>query len=125
MERSLVEQYVQHPDHLRMFQQERAIYEVTELMESVMEEQGISRADLAKRLGRSKGWVTQLLDGQANKTVRTVADVFAVMGREFRSFAPAIRINNCFSVHGRLSGNDVHWGQTYPTPHLKVRMANG
>jgi transcriptional regulator with XRE-family HTH domain len=79
---------------MRLFQQERAIYEVTELIESVMAELGVTRAELARRLGKSKGWVTQLLDGEANKTIRTVADAFAVLGREFRSFQTTIRISN-------------------------------
>ena len=94
MKKTLVEQYVQDPVHMRLFQQERAIYEVTELLESTMAEVGVTRAELARRLGKSKGWVTQLLDGDANKTIRTVADAFAVVGREYRSFQCPIRIDN-------------------------------
>lgn len=90
---TLVEQFVANPAHMRLFQQERAIYEVTELIEVLMGELGVSRADLAKRLGKTRGWVTQLLDGEANKTVRTVADVLAVLGHEFRSFSQPIRIS--------------------------------
>jgi hypothetical protein len=68
MSKTLVEKYVEEMDHMRLFQQERSIYEVTAMLESLLEEQGVSRAELAKRLGRTKGWVTQLLDGDANKT---------------------------------------------------------
>ena len=92
MTKTLVEQYVEDPDHMRLFQQERAIYEVTELLEATMEELGVTRAELAKRLGKSKGWVTQLLDGEANKTIRTIADAFAVLGREYHSVQRPIRI---------------------------------
>jgi transcriptional regulator with XRE-family HTH domain len=94
MTKTLVEKYVEDPEQMRLYQQERAIYEITELIESVMETEGISRATLAKRLGKSKGWITQLLDGEANKTIRTVADVLAVLGQEFRVFAQPIRISN-------------------------------
>ena len=45
---------VDDPEQLRSFQQERAIYEITELIESEMASQGVSRAALAKRLGKSK-----------------------------------------------------------------------
>lgn len=48
-----------------------------------MEETQITRAELARRLGTSKGYVTQLLDGTANMTLRTVSDVFVALGREF------------------------------------------
>jgi transcriptional regulator with XRE-family HTH domain len=92
MSKTLVEKYVEDPIHMRLFQQERAIYEVTELIESLMEATGVSRAELAKRLGKTKGWVTQLLDGEANKTIRTVADTFAVLGHEYRSFHRPIQI---------------------------------
>jgi transcriptional regulator with XRE-family HTH domain len=92
MTKTLVEQYVEDPVHMRLFQQERAIYEVTELIESVMSEIGVTRSQLAAKLGQSKGWVTQLLDGEKNKTIRTVADVLAVLGREYCSFQRPIRV---------------------------------
>jgi transcriptional regulator with XRE-family HTH domain len=92
MSKTLVEKYVEDLEHMRLFQQERSIYEVTAMLEALMEEQGISRAELAKRLGRTKGWVTQLLDGESNKTIRTVADVCAVLGQEFCSYHQPIRI---------------------------------
>jgi transcriptional regulator with XRE-family HTH domain len=92
MTKTLVEQYVEDPMHMRVFQQERALYEVTDLIERVMAEQGITRSQLAAKLGRTKGWVTQLLDGDRNKTIRTVADVFAVLGREFCAFQRPIQI---------------------------------
>jgi transcriptional regulator with XRE-family HTH domain len=92
MPKSLVEQYVQDPRHMRLFQQERAIYEVTTLIEETMDAERVTRAELAKKLGKGKSWVTQLLDGEGNKTIRTVADALAVLGYEFRAFAEPIRI---------------------------------
>ena len=97
MTKSLVEQYVADPQHMREYQQERAIYEVTELLETEMDVQGVSRSQLAKKLGRSKSWVTQLLDGDKNKTIRTLADVFAVLGCEYRSFTQPIQIGRKFA----------------------------
>lgn len=94
MRLTYAEKLLQDPANLRLFLQERSIYEVTALIEEVMDELGVSRTELARRLGKSKGWVTQLLDGEANKTIRTVADVFAVLGREYRSFQQPIQISN-------------------------------
>lgn len=65
---------------MRGFLQERAIENVTGLISELMDASGVSRSDLAARLGVSAGWVTQLLDGERNKTIRTVADVCAVLG---------------------------------------------
>jgi transcriptional regulator with XRE-family HTH domain len=93
MTKTLVEEYVEDPNNMRLFQQERAICEVTELLERTLKEMNLNRADLAKRLGRTRGWVTQLLDGEANKTIRTIADAFAVLGKEFRCSCQPIRIS--------------------------------
>src|SRR6266542_1981754 len=93
MAKSYVEKLVEDPENLRVFLQERSILEVTELLESIMKEEGVTRSALARRLGKSRGWVTQLLDGEANKTIRTIADAFAVLGREYRSFAQTIQVS--------------------------------
>lgn len=83
MTKTLFDEYVSDPLNMRAFQQERAIFQVTSLIEDTMEREGISRAALAKRLGTQKSRVTELLDGEGNKTVRTIADVFAVLGYEY------------------------------------------
>lgn len=101
---------------MRLYQQERAIYEVTDLIESTMATQGVKRGELAERLGTNKSWVTQLLDADANKTIRTVADALAVLGFEFRSFAAPIRISNEDRFAATL---EAGWGTPW-TPHLKV-----
>ncbi|WLD10858.1 helix-turn-helix transcriptional regulator [Planctellipticum variicoloris] len=43
----------------------------------------MTRSELADRLGKSKGHITQILDGTANLTLRTVSDVFFALGCEF------------------------------------------
>lgn len=121
MTKTLVEEYVEDPEHMRLFQQERAVYRVTELIESVMAEQGVSRSKLAAKLGRSKGWVTQLLDGDRNKTIRTVADVLAVLGREFVPSQRPIRIGRGEEASTRAeqfpagNGLRVIYGGSYQT----------
>lgn len=105
---TVVEEFVQNPDNMRLFQQERAIYEVTDLLESLMEEVGISRAELAKKLGKTPGWVTQLMDGERNKTIRTVADAFAVLGHEYHSTSRRIQI-------GGKSGSQTTSGEATTT----------
>lgn len=80
---SLKEQITKNRAGLKIWHQERAILETTELVCEIMEEQNISRVELAKRMGVTKGFVTQLLDGTANMTLRTVSDVFVALGYEF------------------------------------------
>ncbi len=76
-----VERFVQTDEGMRLFQQERLILEVTELLNQVMKEGGIKRTRLAQALGRTRGRITQILEGTENLTLRTVADVFAAMGK--------------------------------------------
>ena len=63
--------------------QERSIFETTNLMCRIMGDAQITCAELAGRMGTTKGYVTQLLDGMANLTLRTFSDVFVALGREF------------------------------------------
>ena len=78
---TLTERLTKTAEGMRLYQQERAILEVTELVCEVMEQENINRSELARRLGKTKGYITQLLDGRANMTVRTVSDVFTALDR--------------------------------------------
>lgn len=71
------------PAGMKLWQQERCIFEATERLCELMELHRVSRSELAKRLGKSKGYVTQLLDGSANMTLRTLSDVYLALGYEF------------------------------------------
>jgi transcriptional regulator with XRE-family HTH domain len=64
----------------KLLQQEELILEATELLATIMSENKISKADLARRLGKSKAFVTQCLNGGQNLTLRTLADLFGAVG---------------------------------------------
>lgn len=81
MAKTLTERLTATSDGMRLYQQERAILELTELVCEMMGEQDVSKSELARRLGTTKGYITQLLDGRTNMTVRTMADVFVALGR--------------------------------------------
>jgi transcriptional regulator with XRE-family HTH domain len=56
---------------------------ITEFAEDVwrlMEEQKVSRAELARRLGTSRAYVTKLLGGNANFTLHTMTKVAMALG---------------------------------------------
>jgi transcriptional regulator with XRE-family HTH domain len=100
----LVDNLENDADEMRLFQQEWLILEVTELIASLMEEKGIRKKDMAEELGRSKGYVTQLLDGRANMTLRTVSDVMWALGCSLEVDAKAIGFN---SKRGARESYDV------------------
>jgi transcriptional regulator with XRE-family HTH domain len=68
------------PEFRKLLAQEELILEVTETICDILANEKISRKELADRLGKSKGFVSQLLNGGRNLTLRTVADNFHVLG---------------------------------------------
>jgi antitoxin component HigA of HigAB toxin-antitoxin module len=73
--RSTFEQFIRTPGNQRIYEQERLLVEATELISTVMETTQTRRGELARRLGRSKAYVTQILGGNRNLTLKTLADV--------------------------------------------------
>jgi antitoxin component HigA of HigAB toxin-antitoxin module len=78
-------------EYERLVEQETLIFEATELISELIEEYGVSRKELAEKLGRSKGFVTQVLSGDRNMTLRTLADfAFALEHRVNVAAAPLV-----------------------------------
>jgi transcriptional regulator with XRE-family HTH domain len=65
-------------------EQERLILDVTEMICELMNEAGVSKTELAARLGTTKSHVTQLLAGNRNFTIRTLSDVLVALGSRVR-----------------------------------------
>jgi len=59
---------------------EKLILEVTEALSEAIEKRGLTRSEVARRLGKTKGFVSQLLAGGRNLTLRTVADIADAIG---------------------------------------------
>lgn len=59
---------------------ERLIFNTTEDILLAMQDTGISQSDLAKKLGKSKAFVSQILDGTRNMTLKTLADISYALG---------------------------------------------
>ena len=66
----------------RLLRQERLILDVTEALAGALEDGGVTRAELARRLGRTPGFVTQVLGGGRNLTLRTIADIAGALSRQ-------------------------------------------
>jgi transcriptional regulator with XRE-family HTH domain len=78
-------------DYQRLVEQETLIFEATEMIAELLEADEVSRKELADKLGRSKGFVTQILSGDRNMTLRTLADFAYAMERRVRvAAAPLI-----------------------------------
>ncbi len=83
---------------------------ITEFIEDVwrlMEEQKVSRAELARRLGTSRAYVTKLLGGNANFTLQTMTKVAMALGSQ---------------VHVHVAGQEVltRWIDEIPAQQDEV-----
>lgn len=68
----------------KLLRQEAFILEATEQLSEALENEGITKAELADRLGKTKGFVSQVLTGGRNLTLRTIADFSTALGCEPR-----------------------------------------
>lgn len=67
-------------EHRKAYFEEGLILGVTEEIWKVLSLRGISKVELADRLGKSKGFVSQVLNGSRNMTLRTLADIAYALG---------------------------------------------
>lgn len=83
-EKTLMDEYLEDPEFARLVAQGDLIMEVTETLCELLEKEGVSRKELAGLLGKTKGFVSQLLNGGRNLTLRTVGDILHVLGYRVR-----------------------------------------
>jgi transcriptional regulator with XRE-family HTH domain len=106
-------------DTRRLLRKEQLILDVTTTFYEQMEAQRITKADLARRLGKSAGFVTQLLAGDRNLTLGTIADLAdALNGRLKVRFARSKKA----VMWGGIE--TVVWNSPSEWPHATVFSAN-
>ena len=101
------------PEFRKLLAQEELILEVTETICELLEKEKISRKELADRLGKSKGFVSQLLNGGRNLTLRTVADILHVLG--YRAYLTPFK-----EGEQRQESNVIELRTTYTPPKSPV-----
>ncbi|WP_010325438.1 helix-turn-helix domain-containing protein [Marinobacterium stanieri] len=73
---------VQNKSHAnqRLFAREQLIMNVTEDLLVELDKSGVTRKELARRLGKSKSAVSQMLDGNRNMTLGSLSDICFEVG---------------------------------------------
>lgn len=115
MNDSLLEQRINKSDETkRVFAQEELILDIAEAIWAEMEKRNWSKKQLAEALDRTPAYVTQLLNGGRNMTLRTLADV-----------AHALKLKTQFRFCNE-NNFDHNWssnGQVYLTKSLRSTHA--
>jgi transcriptional regulator with XRE-family HTH domain len=76
----------------REFEAELLVGEATAIVAALLESSGITQKAIAERLGVTPGRVSQILSGEANLTLRSLADLAWALGMRFELVAqPADR----------------------------------
>jgi len=63
------------PEAQQLLREKELIHQTTQTIYAVMEKNGVTKAELARRLGKTNAYVSQLLSGDRNLTLRTIADI--------------------------------------------------
>ena len=64
------------PENQKLLAQEEAILQVTETICQLMDEQNVSKADLASMMNTNTRNITKILNGERNLTIREISDIF-------------------------------------------------
>jgi transcriptional regulator with XRE-family HTH domain len=86
---------MEDPEFRRQLSVEALVAEASETIAKLMVQQNMSKADLARRLNKSRARVTQVLSGRTNLTIRTLAEVACALDAEVKLYA---------QPQGRLAG---------------------
>lgn len=122
------------PEQIRELAQEGFILAVTEEIWAAMERRKKNKLYLAERLGTGKSYISQLLSGSRNMTLRTLSDVAAALDQHIsftllnaedkKHWEPLVtqaKTSNSL-VFGRIEAsvaNDGHW-MLAPAPVLRA-----
>lgn len=80
------------------YQFERVVVDLTETICEIMAEKGITRTELATRMGKSKPWVTKVLRGDQNMTLKTVVSILWELGYRTEIMVEERKIETCTPI---------------------------
>ncbi len=94
MDKTFIEKLIDDAEGRKLYFREDLIFEITEEICKVMEEKGISKAQLSRLAGVSKSNITQLLSGNHNMQLTTVADLLYTLDSKMVVSAVPLDIDN-------------------------------
>ena len=79
-DKTLFDRYMEDKEFKRLMAQEDLIMNVTEQFCEILETNQIKRKKLAVLMGKTKGYISQILNGGRNITLRTLSDIAFTLG---------------------------------------------
>ncbi len=98
---------------------EKKKIDITEQIWKIMEEEGISKSELAKRMGVSRGYITRILGGNTNFTLESLIKIsmalktdlqitFSPKVKARRAKSPSIPSIGSFNIKNNIKWEDLH-----------------
>lgn len=78
--KTMYDEYMKDKEFERLMMQEDLIMDITEDFCELLDKEKINRSTLAKIMGKTKGYISQLLNGGRNLTLRSIADLAYYLG---------------------------------------------
>ena len=118
---TLFDREIQDPEMARLFAQEDLIEEAGELIARTMKERNLTKSGLARRIGVTKGYVTQLLAGSRNMTLRTFADLMYAMEEKVLLTSTSLPAEDpagtmCWAISIPRRSPQMEWGDVELVP---------
>ncbi len=96
MAKTFIQKLLSDEEGRKLYFREDLIFEITEEICKVMEEKGISKAELSRLAGVSKSNITQLLSGDHNMRLTTVADLLYALDSKMAISAVPLDMDSIF-----------------------------
>jgi transcriptional regulator with XRE-family HTH domain len=111
-----------HTEDEIIFNREKVIFNVTEDLLLLMENRGVTKADLAKLLNKSKAHVSQVLSGGRNMTLGTLADIVLVLNSELSVRVADESITHLPIQEFEHPWKKVHWQKPKPAANSVAQV---
>ena len=115
MAKTFIQKLLSDEEGRKLYFREDLIFEITEEICKVMEEKGISKAELSRLAGVSKSNITQLLSGDHNMRLTTVADLLYALDSKMAVSTVPLDIDNILE--------SITFNQWTPAVELTVKQS--
>lgn len=86
------------PEYRKLYAVEGLIADTAQLIWDLMERKNLKQADLARLLNKTPAFVSQLLNGKANMTIRTLAEVVFALDATLKIKSQEANSSTCEAV---------------------------
>lgn len=77
------QEFIADDNRRLLYERESLAFDAAEMIAHLMVEKKMNKAQLARAIGKSRAYVTQLLSGSRNMTIHTLADLGLALGYRF------------------------------------------